>query len=249
MRSGTLLALAALTACPSPASTTEKKAAPRTQADALVRQLGDAAYARREAAERALVGLGEAALPALRQAAASDDAEVRRRAGRVAARVGRYVVAREVAKLQGRWEAVALREDGRTVELNGDRGVTFIFQPDGTVAVREVGRPGAANAANVLTGTWVVRAGSGGQAEMDIDLNGRSDPLLAIYRFEDGRLTLCLINAASKGQKRPTEFSTKRDDGRYLLTMRRDEGAGAAPEPAPPPPVIPASVPPVGRAS
>ncbi len=47
---------------------------------ALVRQLGDRAYAAREAAGKALVALGEPALVALRAAAADPDPEVRRRA-------------------------------------------------------------------------------------------------------------------------------------------------------------------------
>jgi formylglycine-generating enzyme required for sulfatase activity len=51
---------------------------------ALVKQLGDDAFAEREAAGAALEAAGEKALPALRKAAdASEDAEVRRRAGRL----------------------------------------------------------------------------------------------------------------------------------------------------------------------
>ncbi len=46
---------------------------------ALVRQLGDDCYSRREAATRALDAIGEPALGALRQAAGSADPEVRRR--------------------------------------------------------------------------------------------------------------------------------------------------------------------------
>src|SRR5207302_119225 len=49
----------------------------------LVTQLGSDEFARREAASRRLEALGEPALPALHQAAASPDPEVRRRAGQV----------------------------------------------------------------------------------------------------------------------------------------------------------------------
>jgi sulfatase modifying factor 1 len=47
---------------------------------ALVRQLGDPRYARREAAGRALEALGEKATPAVREAVADRDAEISRRA-------------------------------------------------------------------------------------------------------------------------------------------------------------------------
>jgi formylglycine-generating enzyme required for sulfatase activity len=47
---------------------------------ALVKQLGDSEYAKREAANEELQKIGEKALPAVREATASDDPEVRRRA-------------------------------------------------------------------------------------------------------------------------------------------------------------------------
>src|SRR5262245_57829339 len=55
---------------------------------ALVRQLGDDRYSRREAASKALEALGEKALPeVVEAAAASKDLEVRRRAGLLVRRV------------------------------------------------------------------------------------------------------------------------------------------------------------------
>src|SRR5262249_51371061 len=64
-------------------------AAPPADVDRLIRQLGSDRYARREAATQALDRIGEAALPALRKAANSPDAEVRRRARRLAAAIVR----------------------------------------------------------------------------------------------------------------------------------------------------------------
>src|SRR5437762_2174460 len=49
--------------------------------DALVRQLADEDFVRRDQAYRRLDTIGEDALPALRRAAAADDPEVRKRAG------------------------------------------------------------------------------------------------------------------------------------------------------------------------
>jgi hypothetical protein len=62
-------------------------AASPAPADALVEKLGDGAYREREAAGRALLKLGPAALAALDRAAADPDAEVRARASALAAQI------------------------------------------------------------------------------------------------------------------------------------------------------------------
>lgn len=54
----------------------------------LVRQLGDRAYDRREEAQRALVAIGRPALPALREAAKSQDPEVASRAAEAIEAIG-----------------------------------------------------------------------------------------------------------------------------------------------------------------
>jgi len=68
--------------------------------DALVRQLGDDSFARREAAFRALVDVGDNALPALNKAARSPDPEVRWRA-ETAARMIRRRVSPQLARKIG----------------------------------------------------------------------------------------------------------------------------------------------------
>jgi hypothetical protein len=60
------------------------------EAERLVKQLGSARFTEREAAAQALDALGPAALPALRRAAQSENAEVRRRAGALIARHERH---------------------------------------------------------------------------------------------------------------------------------------------------------------
>lgn len=59
----------------------------------LVQRLGSARYAEREAASRQLQALGEAALPALRQAARGSESEVRRRAEHLIPLIERHVEA------------------------------------------------------------------------------------------------------------------------------------------------------------
>jgi hypothetical protein len=74
---------------------------------ALIRQLGHAEYAERQAASRALEGIGSPALEALRAAANDGDAEVRVRAKKIVhtitARLQAEVAREALAKCDGEW--------------------------------------------------------------------------------------------------------------------------------------------------
>jgi hypothetical protein len=75
---------------------------------ALIKQLGDDRFAKREAASKELEDIGEPALAALRKAATSrDDLEIRRRAERViqtiTTRAADAAVQRELAAFKGKW--------------------------------------------------------------------------------------------------------------------------------------------------
>jgi hypothetical protein len=98
----------------------------------LVFRLGSARHAEREAAARLLDARGVEALPALRQARQSQDAEVRRRAGQLIERIEKRIQAAQLlagkrVRLRYRnkpvFEAVAdiARQTGYTIELDGDR--------------------------------------------------------------------------------------------------------------------------------
>lgn len=85
----------ALVAAPAPVALAQDggpQPAPAEALDArvarLVRQLGDRAYERREAAQRELVAIGRPALPALREAAQSQDPEVASRAAEAIEAIG-----------------------------------------------------------------------------------------------------------------------------------------------------------------
>ena len=81
-----LLCLAALPAALLPAAAPPAGPSPAEVAR-LIGQLGDDDFHVREAATARLMWAGEPALPALHRALASDDPEVRRRAGRIVATV------------------------------------------------------------------------------------------------------------------------------------------------------------------
>ena len=72
--------LVAMVAC---ASAFADAPAVKSALPALIEQLGDKDYEKREAAEKAIVAIGPETLPALRKAAEHDDPEVRRRVARL----------------------------------------------------------------------------------------------------------------------------------------------------------------------
>lgn len=94
-----------------PISAAPDSAAQKQQVDLLVSQLGAGSYAKRQDASRELVKVGVPAIPALRVALKSSDAEVRKRAAKVLENV------REV-DFQARLEAFAMDVDGsRDIQL------------------------------------------------------------------------------------------------------------------------------------
>jgi len=64
----------------------------------LIQQLGSARFAEREAATRSLDALGDAAVGPLQTAASSSDAETRRRAGELLARIGQRAIVAKILK-------------------------------------------------------------------------------------------------------------------------------------------------------
>jgi hypothetical protein len=81
------------------------KAAKADRVAALIKQLGDGAFAKREAASKELEDIGEPALAALRKAAtSSDDLEIRRRAERIIQTIAtRAAIKRQLAAFKGKW--------------------------------------------------------------------------------------------------------------------------------------------------
>jgi hypothetical protein len=88
---------------------------PEDRIAALIKQLGDDDFERREAASKALDRIGEEALPELRRAAKGTDAEVRRRAEDLIQAIGERVFV-EVRRFAGHTDGVvtvAISPDGR----------------------------------------------------------------------------------------------------------------------------------------
>ncbi len=104
----------------------------------LIEQLGSAEFAEREAATRGLEAVGPAALPALRQAAAADDPEVRRRADELVRSLEAEALARKVlapTRVRLVYHNKPLRE--AVEDLNRKTGTQFVLQdPSGPAAQR-----------------------------------------------------------------------------------------------------------------
>jgi hypothetical protein len=151
----------------------------------LVKQLGDDEFVKREAASKALEGIGEPALPALRKAAGSADLEVRRRAGRAIGVIAAAAGKKELARWEGDWKDAA----GVWMKFRGERwsSGTPTFGPvGGTIKIVEVGE-------KVTLADLAVDAGP-----------TRGGTVLAIFRRDGDTLQYCGTYTAT----RPTEFKT-----------------------------------------
>jgi uncharacterized protein (TIGR03067 family) len=172
---------------------------------ALVRQLGDEEFDRREEATRALNDVGEPALPALRLAVAkSDNLEIRRRARRLTEVIAGRLAARDQARLEGTW-------DGISFELNGARTAS-----DAKVVIdggKSVSTPRNGGGQSRYT-LRIVDATSMPRKVDFIDPNGLV--WQAVYAFEGDKFIYC-----GSGNGRPDSLTTKAGDGRYKATLKR----------------------------
>ena len=112
------------------------KAAKSDRVAALIKQLGDDAFDRREAASKELEDIGEPALAALRKAAtSSDDLEIRRRAERIiqaiAIRADDAAIKRQLAAFKGKWNVEFTNGVKEVCEVRQDR-TAYVAEPQRT---------------------------------------------------------------------------------------------------------------------
>jgi uncharacterized protein (TIGR03067 family) len=191
------------------------EAAQRDRIAALIRQLGDKEFARREEASKELDAIGEPALDALRKAVSSDDdPEIRSRAATIVRavtdRIRAATTEKELKKLQGTWSLVSYEMEGKRIKGEDNR---HLFVVKG-------------NRWSIHIDGQVVQAGTVQQIEVmakhnAIDLlitggSGIRTTAVSIYVVEGGSLRY--LNC---GEPRATDFTTKRGDGRHFLTFRR----------------------------
>jgi uncharacterized protein (TIGR03067 family) len=180
----------------------------------LIQQLGDDAYAKREAASRELEAIGEPALAALRKAAASsDDVEIRVRAEKI---VQGIRAKQEIAGLQGTWHSLSTEIDGvrQSGENRADRHFFSVDQwtcKDGETIVQ------AATVKIVDASSELVK--------IDFLINDGSrkgETWVGLYQRSGDELTWC-GGYVGEVKARPTTLATKSGDSYFLRSLRRDK--------------------------
>lgn len=131
-----------------------------------------------------------------------------------------------VAEMQGRWEVVELVEDGKVVPREAIRE----WLPSG-------GKLEISENAVIFTsdGDKQVKLFSvdATQYPRRIDLISKEKTdAVGIYRLDDGKLVLCLIDPAEGS--RPDEFSAKEGTHRMLMVLEPRKDSKSAATPAPP---------------
>ena len=145
----------------------------------LIQQLGDKRFAKREAAGKELVAIGEPALGALRKASASPDPEVRTRIERTIGSITANACERELTKMDGYWKTA----DAVWLKIDGNRwsSATPTWGPNGGVM-------------------WVVEIGqSFVAADMLVEYGPNKGQICqAIYKLEGNRLRCCSTYMATR---------------------------------------------------
>jgi hypothetical protein len=121
------------------------KAAKSDRVAALIKQLGDGAFAKREAASKELEHIGEPAIAALRKAAtSSDDLEIRRRAKHIiqtiASRAAEAAINRQLAAFKGKWSVEFTNGVKERCEIRKDRTASVaepLRSSNGTVEIKD----------------------------------------------------------------------------------------------------------------
>jgi hypothetical protein len=145
----------------------------------MVRQLGSEVFREREAASRALEALGEAALPALREAVHSTDLEVRRRAVELVRDIESRADARERSEAVRTLSEAVLKLGGRCKRTADGRGRPALSVDLSGTAITDADLAG-------LRGWAVVR-------ELDLSRTKVSDRGLAHLRAAAGLEVLTVL--------------------------------------------------------
>jgi uncharacterized protein (TIGR03067 family) len=188
---------------------TEKAAPAKSEKEMkrLIDQLGSERFQDRDQATKELSKLGKSALPSLKEAAKSADAEVRHRAQKLIEGILAADMQKLLAKLQGTWRVVSLVRDG--AESTADelkqwpvltiKGSDFYWGENGQGA-----------------GGTIVRIDPTANPKT-IEYNLGGTIYLGIYEIDGDTLKDCLTTS----NERPKEFTAKRGSGYQLMIHKR----------------------------
>jgi uncharacterized protein (TIGR03067 family) len=178
----------------------------------LIQQLGSDRYVEREAASKKLEVFGERALPVLRKARHSKDAEVRKRASLLIEVVERPLLVREEKKLRGTWQVVS-DERGGIARRNPRLKTEYVFSGR---AVRRTHDEGGRTKS--LSGAYEVNRVGVIDVRFKAKVAVPEQISQIIYKVEKGMLVLCY---SSDGGPAPEKFETKEGTNLVLITLKR----------------------------
>jgi RNA polymerase sigma factor (sigma-70 family) len=204
-------------------TSTAKQDDPGKETDAgkiarLLKQLGDDAFAKREAASKELETIGMPALAAVRNAAASSDsAEIRQRAERIGESITKAAAKAELAKLQGVWTVASYEVEGKQLPDKDERSMMIVVG-DKWVAMWAKDDGGMQIEAGILK---IVNPEKSPLAVDFEHLDGphKGSTIFATSRVDSDTFKFCY---RVRAEDRPTEFMTKEGDtGCGLVTFNR----------------------------
>jgi uncharacterized protein (TIGR03067 family) len=118
----------------------------------------------------------------------------------------------DLSQLQGRWRLVELQADGEQAPAEIVATLKFVFK--GRTLTMTPGEPGFTNfRVSVDPAATPARFD-----EVHADGTHQGSVRRGIYRFDNGRLTICL----PFGADRPTEFSAQADSRQVLYVLERE---------------------------
>jgi len=120
----------------------------------------------------------------------------------------------ETNDLQGRWMVVSLESDGQKAPVEALKGGSWTFKGSG-VSFDDPHAPGKASVK--------IYPSKSPKAIDLVALDGHQKGKTSegIYKLEDGLLTICLRDAATREKGRPAEFVTTANSGLGLIVLKR----------------------------
>jgi uncharacterized protein (TIGR03067 family) len=174
-------------------------------------QLGSERFQDREEATRKLLKLGKSALPKLKEALKSTDAEVRHRAQRLIDGILVPDLEKELARLRGTWRLVSLERDGVAATTEELKNMPLVTYKGSDCYWGDDNERG-------LGGTIASIDPTKNPKTLAYNVNYGAGLYLGIYEIDGDTFKECLTEGS---KERPKEFTAKAGSGNQLLIYKR----------------------------
>ena len=173
-------------------------------------QLGSERFPEREQATQKLLKLGKSALPNLKEALKSTDAEVRHRAQRLIDGILAPDLEKELARLRGTWRLVSLERDGVATTADELKNMPLVTYKGSECYWGD--NQGS------LAGTVASIDPTKNPKTLAYNVNYGAGLYLGIYEIDGDTFKECLTEGS---KERPKEFTAKAGSGNQLLIYKR----------------------------